>query len=92
MDAGTGDIAHEIRSKAARATLPESLHDSAYRKLVFLDNSASLQDLANWKGLRLEKLKGSREDQHSIRINKQYRICFVWEGADAVDVEIVDYH
>jgi proteic killer suppression protein len=60
--------------------------------LVFLANATSIADLANWKGLRLEKLKGDRKDQFSIRINDQYRICFRWTGSDAFDVEIVDYH
>jgi proteic killer suppression protein len=89
---GTSDIAHELRTKSARRMLPESLHDSTFRKLVFLDNAASLQDLSNWKGLRFEKLKGNRKDQYSIRINDQYRICFGWMDGDAIDVEIVDYH
>jgi len=51
-----------------------------------------LVDLRNWQSLRLEKLKGDRKDQHSIRINDQYRICFRWAGTDALDVEVVDYH
>ncbi|HEX3356908.1 MAG TPA: type II toxin-antitoxin system RelE/ParE family toxin [Tepidisphaeraceae bacterium] len=91
-DTATSDIAREIRSKAARKLLPESQHDSAYRKLIFLDNATSLQDILNWRGLRLEKLKGDRAGQYSIRINDQYRICFEWKGQDAFDVTIVDYH
>ena len=81
-----------MRSKFARRKLPTSLHDAAYRKIVFLDNAHSLQDLANWKGLYLEKLKGDRKDQYIVRINDRYRICFRWNGADACDVEIVDDH
>ncbi|HAK94416.1 MAG TPA: plasmid maintenance system killer protein [Planctomycetes bacterium] len=88
----TCDIAREIRSKIARKRLPEFLHESAYRKLVFLDNAHSLGDLMEWRSLHLEKLKGDRKDQYSIRINDQYRICFRWSGTEAVDVEIVDYH
>jgi proteic killer suppression protein len=91
-DQGTSDIAHEVRSKNARRKPPEALHDTAYRKLVFLDSAHSLRDLANWKSLRLEKLRGNRKDQYSIRINDQYRVCFKWNGVDAIDVEIVDYH
>jgi proteic killer suppression protein len=91
-DPGTADIAHEVGSKSSRRKLPPSLHDAAYRKMVFLDNAQSLRDLANWQSLRLEKLKGDRKDRYSIRINDQYRICFRWLGADAADVEIVDYH
>jgi len=91
-DQGTSDIAHEVRSKNARRKLPDALHDVAYHKMVFLDNAHSLHDLANWKSLHLEKLKGNRKDQYSIRINDRYRICFRWNGVDALDVEIVDYH
>jgi proteic killer suppression protein len=91
-DQGTRDIAEELGSKAARKTLPVVLHEVAYRKLVFLDNAYALSDLAGWKSLRLEKLRGDRRNQFSIRINDQYRICFLWSGADALDVEVVDYH
>jgi len=51
-----------------------------------------LSDLAALPGNRLEALKGNRTGQHSIRINDQYRVCFVWQEKDAYDVEIVDYH
>jgi len=91
-DQGTSDIAHQIGSKLARRTLAPTLHERAYRKLVFIDNAQTLQDLANWKGLSLEKLKGDRKGQYSVRINDQYRICFNWSGTDALEVEIVDYH
>jgi len=73
-DEGTSEIARELRSKSARRKLPEALHAIAFRKLVFLDNASSLQDLANWQSLRLEKLKGSRQKQYSIRINNKFRI------------------
>lgn len=66
-DAGTSEIARELGSKSARKILPESLHKSAYQKLIFLDNAASLSDLTNWKGLRFEKLKGQKPPQYSIR-------------------------
>jgi len=52
----------------------------------------SLQDLRAPPGNRLEKLRGDRKGQHSFRINDQWRICFVWRGEDAFDVEIVNYH
>lgn len=91
-DKGTSDIAHEIVSKYSLKLLPVNLHENAYSKLIFLDNATSLNDLINWQGLRLEKLKGNRSGQHSIRINNQYRICFRWIGNNAVDVEITDYH
>ena len=57
-----------------------------------LDNSRSLDDLTAPPGNRLEKLKGNRAGQYSIRVNDRWRICFQWEGEDALDVEIVDYH
>jgi proteic killer suppression protein len=91
-DYGTRDIAEERAGKAGRKKLPANLHTAAYRKLVFLDNANALADLAVWKSLRLEKLHGDRRDQFSIRINDHYRICFLWSGADALEVEVVDYH
>lgn len=64
---------------------------AAHRKLDMLDAAVTLDDLRNPPGNRLEALKGDRKGQHSIRINDQYRICFVWnDGAE--HVEIVDYH
>ncbi len=72
--------------------LPASLQRVALRKLVILDAADSLADLRVPPGNRLEPLKGDRTGQHSIRINEQWRICFVWRATDAFDVEIVDYH
>ncbi len=57
-----------------------------------LNNARTLQDLKAPPGNRLEKLKGEREGQHSIRINDQWRICFDWRAGDAYEVEITDYH
>ena len=65
---------------------------SALRKLRMLDAATVLEDLRVPPGNRLERLKGDREGQHSIRINRQWRICFRWRSGDAYDVEIVDYH
>jgi toxin HigB-1 len=64
----------------------------AVRKLVQIDSAAGLDELNAPPGNRLEALKGDREGQHSIRINKQWRICFRWESDGVYDVEIVDYH
>ncbi len=64
----------------------------AQRKLRQLDIAAELRDLAAPPGNRLEALRGGRRGQHSIRINDQWRICFVWRDGDAYEVEIVDYH
>jgi proteic killer suppression protein len=64
----------------------------ALRKLVQLDAAASLADLRVPPGNRLEPLRGNRAGQHSIRINDQWRICFLWRENGAHDVKIVDYH
>lgn len=64
----------------------------ALRKLVMLDAADSLEDLRVPPGNRLEALNGDRDGQHSIRINQQWRVCFVWTPAGPEDVEIVDYH
>ena len=65
---------------------------TAERKMVVLDSSTSLRDLAGIPGNRLEKLSGKRAGQYSIRINDQWRICFVWKDDGPHDVEITDYH
>ena len=64
----------------------------AERKLNMLDAARTLMDLRVPPGNRLEALRGNREGQYSIRVNDQYRLCFRWEGEDAFEVEIVDYH
>jgi proteic killer suppression protein len=68
------------------------LQRAALRKLVLLDAAESLEDLRVPPGNRLEKLKGDRDGQHSIRINDQWRICFRWSESDAHEVEVTDYH
>jgi len=65
---------------------------AALRKLRLLDAATNLDDLRTPPGNRLEKLKADRAGQHSIRINRQWRICFRWRSGHAYDVEIVDYH
>jgi toxin HigB-1 len=72
--------------------LPRSLHRPALRKLIMLDAATALDDLRAPPGNRLERLRGDREGQHSIRVNRQWRICFRWQNGDAFDVEIADYH
>lgn len=64
----------------------------ARRKLRMLNNAATLDDLRIPPANRLEALKGDRKNQHSIRINNQWRVCFQWNEGDALDVEIVDHH
>lgn len=72
--------------------LPADLQRRALRKLVMLNAATSLNDLRTPPGNRLEVLSGDRKGQHSIRINDQFRICFRWDGLNAHDVEVVDYH
>ena len=72
--------------------LPGDIQRTARRKLIYLDDAEDLQDLLAPPGNRLEKLKGGRAGQYSIRINDQWRVCFKWSGNKAKDVEIVDYH
>jgi len=71
--------------------LPQNIQNVARRKLRMLNNVIDLNDLRIPPANRLEALKGSRAGQHSIRINQQWRICFIWDQG-ALDVEIVDYH
>ena len=72
--------------------LPTQIQQTARRKLLLLHQARSLNDLRVPYGNRLEALAGDRQGQHSIRVNDQWRICFRWQGQDAFDVEIVDYH
>jgi toxin HigB-1 len=72
--------------------LPRTIQQRALDKLQILDAATRLEILAINPGNRLETLKGDRQGQHSIRINDQWRICFVWHSGHAHDVEIIDYH
>jgi proteic killer suppression protein len=72
--------------------LPQNIQMKARQKLVMLDAATNLNDLRVPPGNRLEELKEDRKGQHGIRINDQWRACFVWESGDAHHVEIVDYH
>jgi len=87
-DSETDKIFRRERSRC----LPQDIQQTAYRKLRYLHNAKDLNDLRIPPSNRLEKLKGDRAGQYSIRINDQWRICFIWEGNDAYEVEIVDYH
>jgi toxin HigB-1 len=69
-----------------------TIEQVAFRKLVSLSVASRLDDLRVPPGNRLEALKGDRQGQHSIRINNQFRLCFVWKNDGAYDVEITDYH
>lgn len=72
--------------------LPGDIQQTALRKLRMINNAVNLNDLRIPPANRLEKLRGDRDGQHSIRINDQWRICFIWQKGDAFDVEITDYH
>ena len=84
-------IFHGIASKEARK-LPAELHRAAVKKLDLLNAAADIADLRVPPGNQLEKLKGDRLGQYSIRVNDQFRICFRFANGAATDVEIVDYH
>ncbi len=72
--------------------LPPDIQQVALRKLRMVNNAKTINDLRIPPANRLEKLTGNRSGQYSIRINDQWRICFVWKDGDATDVEITDYH
>ncbi len=85
------DIFDDERKKVAKQ-IHENLYRRARRKLLFLHEAAGLKDLRAPPGNRLEALRGERTGQHSIRINKRWRIAFRWETGNAYEVEVVDYH
>jgi proteic killer suppression protein len=84
----TEKIFNRIYSKK----FPIDIQRSAMRKLRMLNRAENLNDLKVPPGSRLKALRGNRKGQHSIRINDQWRICFLWQDRDALDVEITDYH
>jgi len=83
---------HKIYKRTFSKKLPQEIQRTAYKKLLMIEASIDVEDLKIPPANRLEKLSGNRVGQYSIRINKQYRICFTWENGFAFDVEIVDYH
>lgn len=89
---GTKDIFNGQNTKEARKTCPETIWRIAARKLDLLDSANEVSDLRVPPGNQLEQLSGIRKGQFSIRINDQYRICFVWTISGPDQVEIVDYH
>lgn len=80
-----------FRRERSRA-VPAALHRVALRKLVQIDAADTLEDLKVPPGNRLERLRGHRKGQWSIRVNERWRVCFEWRQGDAHEVEIVDYH
>jgi proteic killer suppression protein len=91
-NAGTEDIFNGKNSSEARQTCPQTLWKTAARKLDQLDSVGSLVELRIQPGNRLEALSSDRKGQYSIRINDQYRVCFIWAETEPDEVEIVDYH
>ncbi|MGH9740210.1 MAG: type II toxin-antitoxin system RelE/ParE family toxin [Candidatus Acidiferrales bacterium] len=86
-DADTEKLFNRERVKRFQA-----VENVARRKLEMVNAASVLRDLKSPPGNRLEKLEGDRAGQHSIRINDQWRVCFVWRDSDAYEVEITDYH
>lgn len=86
------DETQKIFNRQRSSRLDQSIQRVAFRKLRMIHNSRTINDLRAPPSNHLEKLKGDREGQYSIRINDQYRICFVWQDGDAYQVEICDYH
>lgn len=87
-----GKYVEAVAAGLAPKGFPPDLLAPARRKLAWLNAAAELRDLRSPPGNRLEALAGNRAGRHSIRINDQWRICFVWSDAGADEVEIVDYH
>ena len=82
----------EMLFNTGRSLMFQSVEKVAIRKLEVLNAATDLGELAINPGNQLEQLKGARAGQYSIRINRQWRLCFKWSNGDAEDVEIVDYH
>jgi proteic killer suppression protein len=93
MIAGFRDAdTEELWTSGRCKRLPAQLNRQALKKLYILNAALALGNLTVPPGNRLERLRGNREGQHSIRINDRYRVCFVWRDGNAHDVEVVDYH
>jgi toxin HigB-1 len=88
---GTEDLFNGVDSKTARKCCAQTAMRAARRKLVALDAAITLEDFKT-KGYQLEKLKDDRAGQHAIRVNDQYRVCFIWAEQAAEQVEVTDYH
>jgi len=82
----------KVYGREGSGKLPRDIQQVSLRKLRMINNAKNLNDLKIPPANRLEKLRGDRAGQYSIRINDQWRICFTWQEGDAYDVEITDYH
>jgi toxin HigB-1 len=85
-------VTEKVHDRRFSKRLPTDIQTVALRKLRMLANAHDLVDLRSPPGNRLERLTGDRVGQYGIRINDQWRVCFVWQGGDAHEVEICDYH
>ena len=86
------DESHRVFYRERSGKLPADIQRIALHKLVMLDAAVTLADLRVPPGNRLEVLSGNHRGQHSIRNNRQWRVCFIWENGGAHQVEITDYH
>ncbi len=91
-DAATEGLFNGCSSRLARQACPAALWPVVRRKLTQLNRVRNLREVSVPPGNRLERLKGDRSGQHSIRINDQFRVCFRWEDGYADEVEVTDYH
>ena len=82
----------KIYNRIFSKKLPQEIQRAGYKKLLMLDAAFELNDLKVPPSNQLEKLSGDRDGMYSIRVNKQYRICFAFDGSNAEQVEIIDYH
>ena len=85
-------VTRAVFERTGARRFPPEIQRTALMKLLLVDAAEALEDLRIPPSNHLEKLKGDRRSQYSIRINQQWRICFEWQGSDAHEVEIVDYH
>lgn len=88
----SGKVAERIWNEQYAKAIDRAVQRAAMRKLEQLHAAKDVEELRVPPGNRLERLKGDRKGQHSIRVNDQWRICFVWRDGGADDVELVDYH
>ena len=86
------DESRKLLDRQSSRVVPAQIVRRAMRKLLILDACTNVQDLRVPPGNRLERLVGVREGQHSIRVNQSYRVCFVWRGGDAYQVEITNHY
>ena len=91
-DGATEDLFNGVDSRRARQACPARIWPTVRRKLTQINRVRELRELNVPPGNRLERLRGDRAGQHSIRINDQYRVCFRWEDGNADNVEVTDYH